>query len=314
MEGWPNPWNGFVTKRAAALVEGAVDLHVHVAPSNRHRIADSRELIDQAAIFGMRAVLFKDHDRSTVPDAWHASKQNSAVVAAGAICLNAPVGGLNPAAAEAALQMGARAVFLPTDSARNDTQFWNELGDASVRAHAVQEDQKQYSAQLDALDDTGRLRPEIQAVIDLCGEAGALVCTGHLNSEEISAVVTSCAARGARVCITHAPVFSGAHADLLSSWAAAGAILELVAIFCCGAGRLPESARRSYAQEAALIEAVGASAFALSTDLGQAGNPMPAAGLVEFVDGLLGEGIPEDDIALMTRTNPAWALGLDPVR
>jgi hypothetical protein len=68
---------------------------------------------------------------------------------------------------------------------------------------------------------------------------------------------------------------------------------------------------RSFATEAALVEAVGAEAFALSSDLGQVGNPSPADGLGLFIEGLLGEGIPEDDIATMTRVNPVRALGLE---
>jgi Family of unknown function (DUF6282) len=146
-------------------------------------------------------------------------------------------------------------------------------------------------------------------VIDLCARAGALVCTGHLAYDEVTAVVDACAERGARVCVTHAPMFTEAGPDLLARWAAAGAILELVAVTCCG--NLPQEIMRSYAMEAALVDAVGAAAFTLSSDLGQVGNPLPADGIAQFVDGLLGEGISEDDIAVMTRVNPARALGLE---
>lgn len=298
-----------VSRKATAALEGAVDLHIHVQPSVRKRIADSRELVEAAAAVGMRGILFKDHDRSTVPDAHHAAALETPVIAAGAVCLNAPSGGLNPAAAEAALQMGARAVFLPTDSAHNDAVFWEaRLGDVAHRTAAVGEHGREWTMSIDAVDGGGGLLPEVAAVIDLCARAGALVCTGHLSTQEVTAVVDACADRGARVCVTHAPMFTQAGADDLRRWAATGAILELVAVTCCG--HLPQEIMRSYAMEAALIEEVGAAAFTLSTDLGQVGNPTPADGLAQFVDGLLGEGIAEDDIAVMTRVNPARALGL----
>ena len=258
----------------------------------------------------MRAVLFKDHDRSTVPDAHHASAEGTAVHAFGAVCLNAPVGGLNPAAAEAALRMGAKAVFLPTDSAHNDQQFWSQvLGDSADRAGVVGEHERQFTMAIDTLDPGGQLLPSVVSVIELCADAGAIVCTGHLSEREVSAVVDECARQGAQVVVTHAPMFTGAGPEVLARWAAAGALLELVAVTCCG--HLPLPVRRTYAMEATLIEAVGAGAFTLSSDLGQVGNPLPAVGLGLFVEGLLGEGISDDAIALMTRVNAGRALGLE---
>ena len=299
------------SKRAMALLEGAFDLHVHVKPSVRNRIGDSRELAAAAAAAGMRGLLFKDHDRSTVPDAHHAGVAVPDVLSAGAVCLNAPAGGMNAAAAEAALQMGAAAVFLPTDSARNDGQYWTDkLGSVERRAAAVGEHGRRWTMEVDATDAEGALLPETTAVLELCAEAGALVCTGHLSAAEVSAVVDGAAAVGARVLVTHAPMFTQANADALAGWAAAGALLELVAVTCCG--HLPVELMRGYAMEAELIERVGAGSFTLASDLGQVGNPPPVDGLAMFVDGLLGEGIPEDDIATMTRNNSARALGLEP--
>ncbi|HEX2849366.1 MAG TPA: DUF6282 family protein [Acidimicrobiales bacterium] len=298
-----------VPRRAVRLLDGAIDLHVHVRPSVRNRRADGREVVEEASAVGMRAVLLKDHDRSTVADAWHANTGGSSADAFGAVCLNAPAGGINPAAVEAALRMGARAVFLPTDSARNDGAFWRAHLGNGARHAAVGEEPRRWTAELDALDASGPV-PAILDVIDLCAASGALVCTGHLSADEVTVVVDECAARGARVLVTHAPMFTGAAPGTMAKWAAAGALLELVAILCCGGPSLPTSVRRSYAADATLIDEIGASAFVLSTDLGQAGNPAPAEGLGLFVDGLLGEGISADDIAVMTRLNPAMALGI----
>lgn len=298
-------------RRARSLLEGAIDLHVHVKPAVRNRVSDSRELIEAAGAVGMRAVLFKDHDRSTVPDAFHAATVGTPVLPVGAVCLNASVGGLNPAAAEAALRMGARAVFLPTDSASNDHRFWRTLGDPAERAAAVGELPRQHTMAIDVLDGGAVLVPTVTSVIELCAAAGAIVCTGHLGEDEVSAVVDACRIAGARVVVTHAPMFTTAGPEALARWAAGGALLELVAVACCG--HLPAAVRRSYEMDAALIDAIGAGAFTLSSDLGQVGNPLPTDGLARFIDGLLAEGISEDDIALMTRVNAARALQLEDV-
>lgn len=306
-----------LTSRSTALLEGAIDLHVHPRPSSRPRRADSRELAEDAARVGMRGLLLKDHDRSTVPDAWLAygpggEPGNTRPAAFGSICLNAPVGGLNPAAAEAAILSGARAVFLPTDSAAHDSRFWTaRVGDAASRAAALGDEPRRFTSSIGALDDRGRPAEPLVEVVRMCARAGVLVCTGHLAADEVTVVVDLAAEHGARVSVTHAPVFTEAASDQLATWAQAGALLELCAVFCCDHHAIHESVRRSYAQEAALIDAIGADSFTLASDLGQQNTTPPVVGLATFVDGLLGEGIAPEDITRMVRVNPAHALGLE---
>jgi hypothetical protein len=257
----------------------------------------------------MRAVLLKDHDRSTVADAWYAGKTGSPTTAFGSVVLNAPQGGLNPSAVEASADLGARAVFLPTESARNNADVWaSHLPEGQQLADLVGRTVRLHAPPIGLLDAAGDLLPAGQAVVDTCVSRDLLVCTGHISADEVGATVRATAQAGGRVLVTHAPTFTGASPDLLDEWARAGALLELVALMCCGevAGWI----RRSYAMDAALIDSVGAEAFVLSSDLGQAQNPSPPDGLCAFIDGLLAEGISDEDISTMTRRNPARALGL----
>jgi hypothetical protein len=127
----------------------------------------------------------------------------------------------------------------------------------------------------------------------------------------VTVVVDECTRQGAQVLVTHAPSFTEASPESLAKWAAAGALLELVAVMCCGNHHLPAGLARSFAMDASLVDAIGASAFTLSSDLGLASGPAPAVGLAMFIDGLIGEGISVDDINVMTRVNPARAIGLE---
>ena len=63
---------------------------------------------------------------------------------------------------------------------------------------------------------------------------------------------------------------------------------------------------------AAQIRAVGPRNVILSTDLGQAGNPVHTDGLLNAVVRLLGAGISQHEMDLMIRENPARLLGLSP--
>ena len=58
------------------------------------------------------------------------------------------------------------------------------------------------------------------------------------------------------------------------------------------------------------IKRIGADSFILSSDLGQAGNPIPGEGLQMFAEMLVKNGIPISDIEKMVKVNPARLLGL----
>ena len=66
-----------------------------------------------------------------------------------------------------------------------------------------------------------------------------------------------------------------------------------------------------FADYAKAIRAVGAEHCILSSDLGQAGNPLHPDGLIAFFAGLKAAGLPAADIDRMSKANPATALGLN---
>ena len=59
------------------------------------------------------------------------------------------------------------------------------------------------------------------------------------------------------------------------------------------------------------IRTLGARSCILSSDLGQPGNPLHPDGLAAFFEALRKEGLSDADIDLMSKTNPARALGLE---
>ena len=83
---------------------------------------------------------------------------------------------------------------------------------------------------------------------------------------------------------------------------AGGAIIELVWM----------SAMDNQATFDGYLDAIrrhGAAGFLLSSDLGQAGNPLHPDGLIAFMAALSAAGISDEDIDLMIRRNPASLLG-----
>src|SRR5688572_11330163 len=104
-------------------LEGVIDLHVHAGPDVRVRKTTALELARAAQAAGMRGFLFKNHHAPTVISAATLREAVPGLEVFGGLVLNESVGGLNPLAVEAALKMGAAAIWMPTLDAAHERRF-----------------------------------------------------------------------------------------------------------------------------------------------------------------------------------------------
>jgi hypothetical protein len=139
---------------------GTIDLHLHTAPDVRPRKLDDLEAARQAAARGMRAILLKSHVTLTADRAALAESVVQGVRVFGGLALNEPVGGLNPAAVETALRLGAAQIWMPTQS-------------AAAEPHPIPE------PGLTIFGDQG-LKPSVLDILRLIAEHDAILGTGHL--------------------------------------------------------------------------------------------------------------------------------------
>ena len=100
-------------------LEGAVDVHVHADPELFGRIGDAVEVARRCEAAGMRALVFKAHHEGTMTRAHFANRQLTTLRAYGGLVLNDFVGGINPTAVQAALELGARIIWAPTMHSRH---------------------------------------------------------------------------------------------------------------------------------------------------------------------------------------------------
>ena len=277
---------------------GAADLHCHFGPDpHRARSVDAFEAAREAAAAGHRAVVLKSHDSPTESLAWAVQRDvGDAISVFGGICCDREVGGMNPAAVEVALGLGARIVWLPTLSSRQD--FENGVAaQLGIPGPGIV-----------VADADGELLPETNEILALIRDHDAILATGHVSAAEHYAVVRAFAREG-RVIITHAtedlagPKLTGAQCRELADL---GAWIELCAMTCIGS-----LATKSVGEMIETIRTVGVERVTLGTDFGQQSNPHPAAGLQTYADALFAEGITESDIRRMACTNPTALLGLD---
>jgi hypothetical protein len=297
------------SERARALVRGAYDTHIHVAPDVMERRIDDIDLARRCLEVGIAGFVLKSHYVPTAERASVVRKAVPGVDALGAITLNASVGGLNPVAVEIAARQGARVVWLPTVDSVNQRQSRAEMPDGATPPMwaAVQDDLRDLGMEPDAVavvDDRGRPTKGLLDLMTLVARHGMTLATGHLASDEIVAAVDAAADAGVRqVVVTH-PEFTSQRlsVEVQQRLAGRGALLERCFT-------TPHTGKVSWELMIENIRATGPEHSVVSSDLGQPFNPPVEDGLALMADHLLGAGFDEDEVVQMTRTNTLRVAG-----
>ena len=278
------------------VLDGAIDLHCHFGPESvigtRHSV-DAFEAARDAAALGFSAIVLKSHDFPSNSVAYAVAQTVDGVRVRGSICCDFCVGGLNPGAVETALRDGAAIVWLPTISSQQDVVN----GIAALLGLP--------GPGIEVLDESGRLRPEVEEILALVEQYDAIAATGHTSTAEHFALARSFGRRG-RLVVTHA-MNAGAGPQLTVQecieLSQLGAYIELAAATCM-VGHGP-----SVGDVAKAINAIGPEMVVLSTDYGWNDElPRPAAGLHAYVDALWEFGASEAQLRQMVCDNPARLL------
>jgi hypothetical protein len=278
-----------------ASLQGIVDIHVHSDPDSVPRSIDALEAARLAKQEGLRALLLKNHFAPTAQLAYVVSRAVEGLECYGGIVLNRPVGGVNPAAVEQMARFKGgrgRMVWMPTFDAENQVRFSRE------------------NRPFVSVSRSGRLLPEVLEVIQFIGREKLALATGHSSPEEGLMLLREAGKAGVtRMVVTHAmlaPV--NMSLEQMKEAARLGAWLEFVYN-----ALLPSSGdkRPTFAEYAKTIHAVGAEHCILSSDLGQAVNPVHTVGWKAYLEGLIKAGVTEAEIDRMARRNPARLLGLE---
>src|SRR3989454_1739919 len=254
----------FAFSLRAQTLQGVVDIHVHSDPDSVPRSIDALDIARLAKSRGMRGLLLKNHYEPTASLAYIVRKVVPGIELYGGIVLNRTVGGVNPAAVERMTQVKGgygRVVWMPTFDAENQVRFSKE------------------NRPFVSVSRNGKLLPEVHEVLQLIAQNKLVLATGHSSPAEDLLLIRDAKRAGVdHIVVTHAmlpPV--GMNLEQMREAVRLGAYLEFVYNALIGPNKVfdvPE-----YAQT---IRAVGPEHCILSSDLGQAGNPLHTDGLVAF--------------------------------
>lgn len=197
------------------MLTGIVDVHVHSAPSLWPRRYADPEAWRAAQLAGVRRMVLKAHEGSTVE---RARLLGEGVV--GGVVLNAPVGGANVEAVRVAADLGGRIVWMPTLSASAHI--------ASAQSVELSVHRAQAFAEVPVCE-TGRLRPEWAPVLDLIAARDLILGSGHLSMDETVTLFEAARARGVRRLLVNHPLlpFLGWRDEHLASFRKLQARLEI---------------------------------------------------------------------------------------
>ena len=277
---------------AARDLRGAIDIHVHADPDNVPRSLDGLEAARFAKDRGMRAIVLKSHFDPTAGLALLARKAVPGIEVFGGIDLNLPVGGMNVHAVEhmAGVNGGwGRIVWMSTFDSENQIRT-NKSKAPFVR-----------------VSENGALLPETKAVIAAIRKHNLVLASGHVSAQEALLMFEE----GRRVGVRGMVATHGMSAPTSLTAVQAREATRLGAFIEFTSGTLATSnAQAKIDRLSADIRTVGVEHAILSSDLGQAGNALPADGYATFMDALRRKGFSDVELDRMSKENPARLLGL----
>lgn len=278
---------------AASLLTGVIDVHAHYAPDSVPRAIDAIDLAKLAKARGMRGLVIKSHWEPTASIAYLVRKEVPGLEVFGGIDLNVSVGGMNAEAVERMAKItGGWGRFV-----------WMSTFDSQAQVHYSKENRP-----FVAVSKNGVLLPETKKVIATIAKYHLVLATGHNRPDEDLQLIREARAQGVRgMIVTHA-MMAPIHMSIeqMKQAASLGAYIEFV--YNGLIGHYKEFTFTDYTKA---IKVVGPEHCILSSDMGLPANPSHPDGLLLLFDGLKKAGITDNEIAIMSRQNPARLIGLD---
>lgn len=293
------------------VLKNAIDMHVHCGPEIELCYGDSLEIANIAQEAGMRGTVFIDHLTQTVHKATITNELVTDFECYGAAVMNLPNGGLSPRSVAFFIQLGAKAICLPTIDSGYTWLKADHGHYAAIYAtrYAFGLNYRKLTLLTEGMY-SGKIRGDVKQIVDLVARANIVLFSGYHTPQEtitLLGYVKSIGFKG--VVISNVNAFLDDFTpDVLDRFVELGAILEI-----SNGVLLPLHGRQHPREVVKIIKQVGADHVVLVSDAGQLENPSPAEALRSFCHILMKEGITSKEIRTMIVDNPARLLNLEPI-
>jgi hypothetical protein len=274
---------------------GGWDFYCHSRPCLLPRWGSAIDLAGAAAKFGFAGVVLQAHHESTHSRALTAAQVVPEVRLIGGLTLNSYAGGMSVAVVRGALLAGARVFWLPTLQSRAHV-----AAVGAGRSLSSRFDPHDCGPGLSILDD-GVLSIPVLQILDLLGEAGAVLNTGHAAQAEIDALIPAAADRGVVVVINHPYFLIHPARSWWRQLPRSGVYVQLAAITQVG----PHLPGLTDARQ--VVDAVGPQRCIIGSEAG--GGTHPFRQIAAFCAGLVRQGLTSAEVRTMLCDTPAKLAG-----
>jgi hypothetical protein len=287
------------------ILRDGIDMHIHSNPDIVERVQSEYNVALEAREAGYRGVMLKQATFHNPGTATALRQMVPGIEIFTGIVLNHWVGGLNPEAVIGALALEAKVVWMPTYHA---TFHLEVVGRPLPQSAPIELKGRKVPGI--SISSQGKILPQVEEICELVAQKDAVLATGHLNPGETELLVrTAVSKKVNKILVTHAEVFCPRlSVEQQIKMVKLGAYIEhaysalapyMQAKYPCTPEMIVEG-----------IKAVGADRCVISTDVGQIFNPRPIEAMRCFILELQRLGLPERDIDLMFKKNPADLLGV----
>jgi len=287
----------FDQDRVWKLMDGMIDVHIHSGPASAPtRVYNELEYAIQGMQVGQRAVVSKAHDGPTTRSAmivqqvvnqWAAENNKKPIDVFGGVVLNYAVGGLNPDAVIAAYGLRGKYVWLPSLDACYQRMVQGPEGGGGI----------------EVIDENDRVVPALREIMALISETDMVLGLGHQSTKERFIIVDEARKFGLKrieVVHTNFPL-TRMTPEEAKEIAGKGVFIGLYAMSLA-------PPFFDFDETLNQIKAVGAENIVIASDGGHPELPSPVEGMRMLISKLINSGIPDRDIEIMIKTNPAKLL------
>lgn len=288
-------------------VQGACDLHIHTSPDIFERLTDDIETATICRDAGMRAIVFKSHADTTMLRAWHTQARVPGIKVLGGLVLNLQAGGINPAAVDVALKLGAVQIWMPS---YHSLAHYKATGKMGGYGHMSSAATAEYEVKpITVLDENGELIPQVYPILEMVKKFDAIIGTSHLGSHEALKLIKAAREVGCRkVVLTH-PFFDPplCSVEQVKEAVKLGAYVE----FCAGNAMNPIPKPIPLALYKETVDAVGSKNLIISSDAGHPRKTYAPETIRMFAQSLNFLGVAQKDLEAMMVHNYHELLDLD---
>jgi hypothetical protein len=317
------------------LLKGSIDIHVHAGPHifSSPRRVDPFQAARLARDTGMQSIVYMDVFEMSNGTAWLVNREVPDFKVYGGLILNTVYGGMNPRAVKTALSYGDGAKYISFgahstyyQAAREGRLVDDEFVPLSEIYPKFKTEELDRCIRIPVDEAPGDDLDEILKLI--AANPHVYMITGHVSTEEGVRLVELAEEYGIKKTVVSSAVTKIANTSQLQYMTDMGAFIEYTLAAYTHTTTIPKThyyVEREYAsidegmsgadeggikQVAEQIAEIGAEHCVICTDFGVYTLPTPVEGFREFIACLLDMGTPQDDIRLMSKTNPETILGL----